>query len=192
MAKRCVYGVGKFYYHYPASVPVVTVEAGGIANAMAAAWHAPVSFSPPLYGVSISPKRFTYELITEAREFALNFLPQERAEIIAAVGGSSGRTVEKFEHFGIAWEESAKIKAPLLQEAYAAYECRLVSNHTFGDHEWFVGEVVAVHYLEEAFDERGVLNLDCVQPPLYLGAELYLDPLKGTVRYLDRRVYGQT
>ena len=54
---------GAFYQHYPKIAIVVTAQAKGKENAMAVAWHAPVSFKPPLYGVSISPKRFTYQLI---------------------------------------------------------------------------------------------------------------------------------
>lgn len=188
MGKVHIEGVGKFYHHYPAVAAVVTVRVGEKANAMAAAWHCSLSREPPLYGVSISPKRFSHDLLLEAGEFGVNFLPFERAGIIAAVGGTTGREVEKFEAFEIAEEKPALSSAPILAEAYAAYECELVSHHTFGDHTWFVGQILMVHMLEEALTEEGVLNLERVTPALYLGGDLYLGPRPESMRRLDRGV----
>ncbi|MFQ5886987.1 MAG: flavin reductase family protein [Anaerolineae bacterium] len=191
MGKVCLEGVGKFYQHYPSVATVVTARVGEKANAMAAAWHSCLSFEPPLYGVAISPKRFTHDLVLEAGEFAVNFLPFDRAEIIAAVGGSTGAEVDKFQVFNIAEEESVLTSVPILAEAYAAYECQLVSHHTFGDHTWFVGQILRVHLLEEALTEEGVLNLEQVIPSLYLGADLYLGPSPESIRRLGREVYGK-
>ena len=50
-------GIGAFYHHYPRIAVVITARGAGRDNAMAAAWHTPISFSPPLYGVVISAKR---------------------------------------------------------------------------------------------------------------------------------------
>lgn len=191
MGKVCIEGVGKFCHHYPRVVAVVTARIGEKANAMAAAWHSSLSRKPSLYGVAISPKRFTHELILEAGEFGVNFLPFDKAGIIAAVGGSTGREVDKFEAFKIAEEKPVLTSVPILQDAYAAYECKLVSHHTFGDHTWFVGEILMVHLLEEALTEEGVLNLEQVTPALYLGADLYLGPGPESLRLLDREVYGK-
>lgn len=191
MGKVSIEGVGEFYQHYPAVAAVVTARVGEKANAMAAAWHSCLSFEPPLYGVAISPKRFTHGLLLEAGEFGVNFLPFDRAGVIAAVGGSTGREVDKFEAFKIAEEKSVLASVPILAGAYAAYECKLVSRHTFGDHTWFVGQILRVHLLEEALTEEGVLNLERVTPALYLGADLYLGPGPESIRRLDRAVYGK-
>jgi len=189
--KVCVEGVGKFYHHYPAVAAVVTARFGEKANAMAAAWHSSLSRKPPLYGVAISPKRFTHDLILEAGEFGVNFLPFDRAGIIAAVGGSTGKEVDKFRVFSIAEEKPVLTLAPILAEAYAAYECKLVSHYTFGDHTWFVGQILMVHLLEETFTQEGVLNLERVMPSLYLGADLYLSPSPESICRLRREVYGE-
>ncbi|MDE2217662.1 MAG: flavin reductase family protein [Planctomycetota bacterium] len=84
----------------PYSTPaVVTVHSDGVDNAMTAVWHSTLSFKPPLRGVSISPDRDSYTLIVEAKEFALNFLPLDKAEIFAQVGGSHGSKVDKLKKF---------------------------------------------------------------------------------------------
>ena len=191
MAKVIVEELKEFYQHFPTVAAIVTSHGLGRDNAMACAWHCPLSRSPALYGVSISSRRFTYELIIDGEEFGVNFAPFELAELIASVGGSTGRDVDKFERFKIERVEPIKTSVPILKDAYASYECKLVDHRTYGDHGWFVGEIVATHLLQEAFTDKDVIDLDRVSPVLYLGAELYLAPSKETVRYLDRKVYGE-
>lgn len=186
MPKARATDVGKFLQHYPKLATVVTVKTKERENALAVAWHGALSFDPPLYGVAISPKRFSYGLILEAKEFAINFLPIESVKLIAAVGRTSGRELDKFERFQIATEKPLKISAPILKDAYAAYECKLVEHHTYGDHEWFVGEVVAAHYLQEALDEHEVLNLEKIKPAFYIGNDLYAELGKIAVHHIGR------
>jgi len=158
---------------------------------MAVAWHAPISLQPPLYGVSISPKRFTYQLIADSKEFGINFLPFEAAELVASVGGSKGSEVDKFQRFNIAKNKPVMTAVPILEAAYAAYECQLVDDRSYGDHRWLVGEIVAVHWLEEVFTPDEVIDLDKVSSILYLGNELYVTTSRDTIRSLDRKVYGK-
>lgn len=191
MPRVSMEGVGEYYHHYPRVAAIITVHARGKDNAMAAAWHCPLSFTPPLYGVSISPKRFTHDLIMEAKEFGVNFVPVGKAELIASVGGSSGREVDKFQRFQMAKEKPLKTSVPLLADAYACYECKVVECKTYGDHVWMVGEVVASHFEQDSFTTEHVLNLERVAPALYLGGELYTNPAKDGIRHLDRKVYGK-
>lgn len=190
MAKIVSEDVGDFYHHYPRVPCVVTAYAKGRDNAMVAAWHMSISFEPPLYGVAISPKRFTYQLIAESKQFGVNFLPLAKAELIAAIGGSSGQEVDKFHRFNITKDKPAKTNVPILKDAYAAYECQLVDDRNYGDHQLLVGEVIAVHMLEESFTAEGTLDLARVSPLLYIGHDLYVTTLVDSVRRFDRKVYG--
>jgi flavin reductase (DIM6/NTAB) family NADH-FMN oxidoreductase RutF len=191
MAKVVSEDVGTYYHHHPRVATIVTAQAKGRQNAMAAAWHTPISFSPPLYGVAISPRRFTYQLIVDSKEFGVNFLPLEQAELVASIGGSKGEEIDKFRQFDIAQEKPVKTAVPILKDAYAAYECRLIDDKSYGDHRLLVGEVVAVHSLEEAFAPEGILDLAKVSPILYLGNERYITASRETIKYLDRKVYGK-
>lgn len=184
-------GVGEFYQHYPRVVAILTVNARGKKNAMAAAWHSAISFKPPLYGVAVAPKRFTYELIVESGEFGINFMPFEAAELIASVGGSGGSEMDKFRKFNLAEEKPLKTSVPILKDTYAAYECKLVDNKTYGDHAWMVGEIVAVHFTDDFFTAKGTLDVSKLNPALYLGAELYITSKRESVRFLDRETYGR-
>lgn len=191
MAKVSVEGAAGYSHHYPKLATIVTAHARGKDNAMAVAWHSSISVNPPLYGVSIAPGRFTYEMIVESGEFGVNFIAMDRAELVAAVGGTSGRALDKFARFGLTKETALKTSAPILREAYAAYECRLFDHKTYGDHVWVVGEILATHYDDELFAAKQGLNMQRFSPALYLGAEQYTTVARDVVRQLDRKVYGK-
>ncbi|MCX6004897.1 MAG: flavin reductase family protein [Chloroflexi bacterium] len=182
---------GAFYQHYPRVAAIVTVNSSGRKNAMAVAWHSSVSFKPPLYGISIAPKRYTYQLISESKQFGVNFVPYERAETIAAVGGSNGGVINKFSEFNIAEDKPVKTEVPILKDAYTAYECKVIENKVYGDHAWIIGEIVAVHMAENVFQENGMLDLSLIRPALYIGGETYCSTDKSTVKFLDREKYGK-
>jgi len=186
MKKTVSDNAGAFYQHYPRMAVVVTASAGGRDNAMSIAWHTSISKNPPLYGVAVSPGHFTYKLIAESRQFGVNFLPDDKAELVAALGGSKGREMDKFSAFSIEKDDAKKINVPILKDAYAAFECKLVDDRLYGDHKLLVGEVIAVHYAEEAFMQNGVLDIEKVSPTLYIGGEIYLDTRECMVRRLDR------
>jgi len=190
MLKVVAEDIGAYYHHYPRTAAIVTVNQEGRNNAMAVAWHCPVSFSPPLYGIAISPKRFSYNMICGTGKFAINFMPFDKADIIAAVGGSSGKITNKFTQFDIEDVPSIKTEAPILKQAYAAYECMVFDNRIFGDHAWIIGSVVAVHADGEVFKADGTLDLEHLQPALYMGAETYCAVDKNTVRVLERQKFG--
>ena len=191
MAKVISEDVGEFSQHYPKLATVVTARAQGRENAMAVAWHTCISRRPPLYGILIPSTRFTYKLIIDSQEFGVNFLPFEEAELVAAVGGSGGQQIDKFQKFNIAREKPAKTSAPILKAAYAAYECRLLDDREYGDHNLLVGEIVAVHLSKEAFTTEETLDLSEISPILYLGNDLYASTSKDIPIHLDRKVYGQ-
>lgn len=191
MAKVIVEDTGRFNHQYPRTAVIVTAQANGKRNAMAVAWHTAISFKPPLYGVAITHKWLTYQLIADSKEFGVNFLPSAAAELVASVGGSGGRYVDKFQKFNIALDRSTKTSVPILGAAYAAYECKLVDDRSYGDHNLLVGEVVAVHLLEGAFTAEGVLDLNQVSPTLFMGIDYYVSPDKNSLRFLDRKVYGR-
>ena len=189
MTKTISHAVGRFFHHYPHLAVVVTASNKGKDNAMTAVWHCALSYSPPLYGVAVSPRRLTYRLIMESREFGINFLSMEQVEMIARVGVAKGEEVDKFTAFNIGREAPVKIAVPLLAEAYASYECRLVDHRSYGDHTLFVGEVVAVHANPAAFTPQEVLDLRRVLPALYLGDDIYISADRKSQRRLDRQLY---
>lgn len=188
MKKTAGDNLGSYYHHYPRVAAVLTAASGGKENAMAVAWHMPVSFDPPLFAVSVSAKRFSYNLIAESGQFAINFLPNSEAQLVAAVGGSKGAEVDKFAAFNIEKDEPIKTKAPILSAAYAAYECKVVSDELYGDHHLLIGEIVAVHQNKEAFNDD-TIDMPQTNPVLYVGCDRYVAASACEAKTLERGVY---
>jgi flavin reductase (DIM6/NTAB) family NADH-FMN oxidoreductase RutF len=182
---------GDFYQHYPRAAAIVTVNSEGRKNAMAVAWHCPVSFKPPIYGIAVSPKRFTYNMVVQSRHFAINFMPFEKIEMIAALGGSSGSFTDKFTEFNLAEDQPVKFDVPILRDAYASYECAVIDIRVFGDHAWIIGEILATHVAENLLKDNGVLDLALVNPALYLGGDTYCSTAGNTMKHLDREKLGR-
>ena len=73
----------KLQYFYPYTVALVGAKTAERTNFMACAWHTALSFDPPLFGVLVAKKRLTHQVITQAREFSVNFLPWDDIQLSA-------------------------------------------------------------------------------------------------------------
>lgn len=164
----------------PGPVTLLTSQYRGQPNVMAAAWAAPVSLDPPLIGVAIHPARLTHEFVAKSEQFVLNVPP---LEIIAAThrcGIISGREGDKFAATGLTMELATEVEPPLIAECLAHLECGVVERVRLGDHDFFVGQPLAVSAEEDAFDgfwrtagEEGSQILH------HLGADRYAALAKG-------------
>ncbi len=164
-----------FYQYYPVIPAVIVVKSGDALDALACAWYSALSFDPPLFAISIAPRRYSYQMLKKSGEFTANFMEFDSAGTIAALGRTSGREIDKFAAYRIKTLPSTEIETPVLKDAYAAYECRIVKRHRTGDHDLFIGEVLAVHYKDKAFDKKNKLpSLSKLTPALYLGADHYV------------------
>lgn len=180
---------GVFYQYRPIVPVVVTSHANGRDNAMALGLHTLLANHPPICGISVDAKRFTYELIAESKEFGVNFLPFEEVELLLAVGSVTGREVDKFQRFNIAKDKSVRTAVPILKAAYVAYECKLIDERNYADHIWLVGDIVAVHWQKEAFNSENIRDLDKVKPILSLNINTFVTTSKDTIKCLDQEVY---
>ena len=76
-----------YYYSFPMQAVLVTCnDRSGKTNVITIAWHTPISKDPPLYGISVAPKRYSHGLIQKTNEFVINFAPYEIADIVNFCG----------------------------------------------------------------------------------------------------------
>ncbi|NQT05627.1 MAG: flavin reductase [Dehalococcoidia bacterium] len=177
------------FQHRPVVATIVTAHAKGRDNALAIGLHTLISHNPPICGIAVMPQKFTYELIAESKEFGVNFMPFEEVKLVCAVGTSTGRKIDKFQKFNIAKEKSVRTGAPILEKAYAAYECKLIDDTGYGSHRWLVGDIVAVHWLKEVYTPENTLDLNKVNPILFLGRNLYLTASKDTISSIGQIIH---
>ena len=111
-------------------------------NIITSDWHMPVSFKPKLYAIAIGKERFSHKLISSSDVFALNFIPYELEKQAIFCGTYSGEVLDKFKETGLNKKEAEKIDCPLIKEASAWIECKVVDKIDVGDHTIFIGEVL--------------------------------------------------
>jgi len=70
-------------------------------------------------------------------------------------GSKSGRNMNKFEAAGFTVQRSLLIRSPLIEECPVSMECKLIETVHLGNHDWLIGEIVAVYCDESILDEAG-------------------------------------
>lgn len=128
---------------------LVVAGRGEGTNVMAADWVTVVSAELFIVGVAISPKRFTWGLVKKYREFVISVPGLDMLNDVWIAGTRHGP--EKLKETSFEFVPSGNIETPSIGNALANLECRVVDERDYGDHTFFVGEVVGASYSKEAF-----------------------------------------
>jgi flavin reductase (DIM6/NTAB) family NADH-FMN oxidoreductase RutF len=125
--------------------PIVLVSSAhrGSRNIMTMGWHMVMEFQPSLIGCYIWSANHSFELIRKSRECVINIPTAALASKVVDIGNTSGRDVDKFKEFGLTAEKGVSVKAPLIAECFANYECKLIDTSLIRKYSLFVFEVVA-------------------------------------------------
>lgn len=151
-----------------APVPPVLISCGTLEkpNVMTAAWTGVLCSDPTLVYVSIRPSRYSYELISQSKEFVINLPTTALAKQVDLCGVKSGRTVDKFKLSGLTPAACTKVSAPQVLESPVSLECRVLEIKHLGTaaekgtHDMFLAEVLAVNVDEAYIDENKALHLE--------------------------------
>jgi len=114
-------------------------------NIMTMGWHMVMEFSPALVGCLISGANHSHELIRNSRQCVINIPTVDIAETVVKIGNTSGRDIDKFEEFGLTPRPGTHVRAPLIEECYANFECTLADAAWVNKYNVFVFEVVKAH-----------------------------------------------
>jgi len=151
---------------------VVSVDSSGKPNGMTVAWFMPVSRDPPLMVVAVSPRRYTYSLIKQTRDFTLNILDSSLIGEVEFFGSVSGRDVDKFSKSRLTLSKSKFVKSPYISEAVTILECSLYADYPAGDHQLIIGKVERLLVKKDAASDN-IYNLKKIKLLLYLGEGKY-------------------
>ena len=124
---------------------VVGVAHQGRRDGFTAAWLTQVSFEPLLLVLSINPGHASYPLLVGGGGFTVNVLRRGQFELARHFGTLSGRDTDKLQ--GQRWAPGPG-GAPILLDAAACLECRVLDRHLAGDHELVVGQVTGGRVLD--------------------------------------------
>lgn len=132
-------------YLEPGPVVLVSSAWKGHRNIMAMNWHTMMEFTPALVGCVISNANHSFELIRQSKECVLNLPTTALTEEVVSIGNSSGVDTDKFTTVGLTADKAAKVKAPLIRECFANFECRLYDASLVDKYNFFIWKVVKAH-----------------------------------------------
>lgn len=158
-----------------APVPPVMVTCGTMErpNIITVAWTGNVCSGPARAYISVRPERYSYGLIKESGQFAINLTTAALARAADFCGVRSGRDVDKFAHLGLTPLPAKELSCPILGESPVSLECRVFDVVPLGSHDLFLADVVAVDVEEELLDAGGKLRLDRCGLAAYAHGEYY-------------------
>ena len=126
----------------PGPVVLVTTARKGRANVMTQSWHTMIDFDPPLVGSVISNRNYSFGHLKATKECVINIPTVALAAQVVGCGNTSGRSVDKFERFGLTPVPASRVEAPLIAECYANLECKVIDARMAARYNFFVLEVI--------------------------------------------------
>ncbi|UCD16641.1 MAG: flavin reductase family protein [Candidatus Zixiibacteriota bacterium] len=153
---------------FPLPATLVSCQAEGFEpNIITISWIGIVCSKPPTLSISVTPERYSHQIIRKAGEFVVNLTAERNLKAADFCGTKSGRDVNKFEEMGLTAIPSRVISAPLIKECPVNLECQVKRSEVLGSHEMFVAEIVALHIDEDLLKPNGRPDLDKIMPLVY-------------------------
>jgi flavin reductase (DIM6/NTAB) family NADH-FMN oxidoreductase RutF len=131
LAQRRVMG------HFATGVTVVTARQNGEIYGMTANAVTSLSLHPPLVLVAVDKTAAMHAALTASRHFALNILSDAQEHISRRFALRGPKEVND-----LTWI-TAESGAPILADALAWVDCRLAEILPGGDHDIFIGHILA-------------------------------------------------
>ncbi len=144
---------------YP--IPAVMVTSGTMekSNIMTVAWTGIQNTNPAIVYISVRPERYSYNLIKENGEFAINLTTKDLAYATDWCGVKSGAKVDKFKEMHLTKQKGNFVKCPLIEESPVSVECKVIEIKELGSHHMFVAEVLSIDADEKYIDEKGAFDI---------------------------------
>ena len=171
MAKK-VWKPGTFVYPIPAAL----VTSGDMENSniLTVAWTGILNTNPAIVYISVRPEIYSYNLIKENKEFAINLTNKDLAYATDWCGVRSGAKFDKFKEMKLTKEKANFIKAPLIKESPVSIECKVIEEKTYGSHTTFIAEVLSIDADEKYMDENGAFDISKCELIAYANGGYYL------------------
>lgn len=126
----------------PGPVVLVTTAHRGRANVMTLSWLTMMDFEPPLVGMVLSDRNFSFAALKATRQCVINIPTVELGAQVVGCGNTTGRKVDKFAAFHLTAAPARHVAPPLVEECYANLECRVTDARMATKYNFFVLEVL--------------------------------------------------
>ena len=132
-------------YLEPGPIVLVSSRLDDRRNIMTMGWHTIMEFTPSLVGCVIASGNYSFDLVRKSRECVINLPTTALTDTVIGIGNTTGAELDKFEHFGLTAQPAEHVKAPLIAECHANFECRLANDALVDKYNFFIFEIVKTH-----------------------------------------------
>ena len=147
---------------FPLPVTLVSCKGcDGVSNIITITYLTGVNEEPPMLGIAVRPEKHSNGLIHSRGDFVVNVPTTNLLKEIDYCGTRSGRDVNKFRELGLTPLKSSFVSSPSIQECPVNIECRVVKKVSLPSHDFFIGEVKALH-VDDRLVAEGMPNFDAL------------------------------
>lgn len=144
-----------------APVPPALVTCGTMEqpNILTVAWTGICCTHPPMTYISVRPTRYSYDIIKNSGEFAINLPTTALVKAVDFCGVRSGRNTDKIAKCGLHLVMPEHGAVPILDEAPVSLSCKVTQILPLGTHDMFLAEIIGTTVDSRYVDSKGKLNL---------------------------------
>ena len=144
---------------YP--IPAVMVSCGTMekSNIITVAWTGILNTNPATVYISVRPTRYSYNIIKETKEFAINLTTTKLARATDWCGVKTGAKFDKFKEMNLHKEKANFINCPLIKESPVSIECKVKEIKNLGSHHMFIADVLSIDADDKYIDENGAFDI---------------------------------
>ncbi len=157
---------------------LVTTEVRDRPNVAPCSWIMPAGPDPPTVLLSLGPESLTRRNIEDRGEFILNVPGAGLARETAWCGSVSGREIHKIRVCGLRVEPGGKVKAPILTDCIAHFECLARDSQATAGQILVTAEIALAVARRDLFVPGRGWNLEDPEARflLHLGGPCYASP----------------
>ena len=164
---------GNFLYPAPPVMVSCGIK-GEKPNIITIAWAGTVCSDPPMVSISVRKERYSYGILHETKEFAVNLVTDRLVRAMDFCGVRSGRDVDKFKEMKLTPVPVEGIKTPGIEESPLILSCKVKEEKVLGSHVMVLAEVVSVSVDEALLDPKGKFCLNQAGLVAYSHGEYFL------------------
>ena len=173
--------------HLTSPVVAITSERAGKRNGMISDSAVRASIVPTIPRLSVYVHKFnlSHDMIFETGRLVLHLVREDQLDLVHQLGFVSGRTRDKL---AAVPHRLGRLGAPVLDECFAHFECRVVNVMDTGSSTCFLGDVIEVGYGKASAPRGAVMTAAYFRANMPAGwRKDYEDHLAAAQRFAEER-----
>lgn len=126
----------------PGPVVLLTTSEKGKPNVMTQSWHLMMEFDPPLIGLIVSDRNYSFHALKKTKECVINIPTEKLINAVIGCGNTTGSSLDKFKKYSLTPIPASTVQAPLIKECFASLECKVVDTKLVNNYCFFIVRVL--------------------------------------------------